>query len=43
MTFNQGIILERHSGVFDGHGVLLDSVDRWLASLERKAKAPRKG
>jgi AcrR family transcriptional regulator len=37
MTFNQGILLERHSGIFEGHTVLLDSVDRWLESLERRA------
>jgi AcrR family transcriptional regulator len=37
MTFNQGILLERHSGIFEGHTVLLESVDRWLESLERRA------
>lgn len=35
-TFNQGIILERHSGVFDGHRALLDAIDRWLAGLEAR-------
>ncbi len=34
MTFNLGIILERHSGVFEGHGELLEAIDRWLESLE---------
>lgn len=34
MTFNQGIILERHSGIFEGHRELLDAIDRWLRSLE---------
>ncbi len=38
MTFNQGIVLERHSGVFDGHTALLDAIDRWLESLERGAR-----
>jgi len=34
-TFNQGIILERHSGIFDGHRELLAAIDAWLASLEK--------
>jgi AcrR family transcriptional regulator len=34
MTFNQGIILERHSGVFEGHTELLGWIDGWLESLE---------
>ena len=34
MTFNQGIELERLSGVSDGHADLLGWVDRWLESLE---------
>jgi AcrR family transcriptional regulator len=34
MTFNLGIILERHSGVFDGHRELIEAIDRWLESLE---------
>ena len=34
MTFNQGIMLERLSGVSGGHTELLDSIDRWLVSLE---------
>ena len=38
MTFNQGIMLERHSGVFEGHALLLETIDRWLASLERDAE-----
>jgi TetR/AcrR family transcriptional regulator len=35
MTFNQGIMLERLSGVSAGHAELLDSIDRWLSSLEQ--------
>jgi len=34
MTFNQGIILERHAGVFAGHRELLAWIDRWLEGLE---------
>jgi AcrR family transcriptional regulator len=36
MTFNQGIMLERHGGVFAGHRQLLDWIDRWLQSLEEQ-------
>jgi AcrR family transcriptional regulator len=31
-TFNQGIELERLSGISDGHAQLLTSIDRWLAT-----------
>ena len=34
MTFNQGILLERLSGISDGHEELLAWIDRWLKSLE---------
>ncbi|HEX2233220.1 MAG TPA: TetR/AcrR family transcriptional regulator [Thermoleophilaceae bacterium] len=34
MTFNQGIELERLSGITDGQSELLESVERWLTSLE---------
>jgi AcrR family transcriptional regulator len=34
MTFNQGIELERLSGISDGHCELLGWIDRWLESLE---------
>jgi len=36
MTFNQGIELERLSGISDGHVELLAAVDRWLSSLEQE-------
>jgi AcrR family transcriptional regulator len=36
MTFNQGIELERLSGITDGQGELLAWVDRWLRSLEER-------
>jgi AcrR family transcriptional regulator len=34
MTFNQGIEIERVSGISDGHEELLAWVDRWLESQE---------
>jgi AcrR family transcriptional regulator len=37
MTFNEGIILERHSGIFDGQRELLGAIDRWLERLESGA------
>jgi AcrR family transcriptional regulator len=36
MTFNQGIELERLSGITEGQRELLESVERWLGSLERR-------
>ena len=36
MTFNQGVMLERHGGIFAGHRELLAWIDRWLEGLERK-------
>jgi AcrR family transcriptional regulator len=35
MTFNEGIMLERLSGISAGHTELLQAIDRWLRSLER--------
>jgi AcrR family transcriptional regulator len=37
-TFNQGIMLERLSGMDRGHAALLKSIDRWLSSLEARAR-----
>jgi hypothetical protein len=34
MTFNEGIMVERLSGISDGHGELMEMVERWLDSLE---------
>ena len=34
VTFNEGIMLERLSGVTAGHDDLLHAIDRWLTSLE---------
>ena len=36
MTFNQGVMLERHGGVFAGHRELLAWIDQWLEGLERR-------
>lgn len=38
MTFNEGVILERLSGVTEGHADLLAMIDRWLVSLEAAAR-----
>jgi hypothetical protein len=34
LTFNEGIMLERLGGIFEGHTELLTKIDRWLTSLE---------
>ena len=39
-TFNQGIMLERLSGVDSGHDVLLATIDRWLRRRQ-KTNRPR--
>jgi AcrR family transcriptional regulator len=36
VTFNEGIMLERLSGVEEGHGVLLDWIDGWLEAKEKQ-------
>jgi AcrR family transcriptional regulator len=36
MTFNQGIELERLSGISEGHEALVAWIDRWLESLEER-------
>jgi AcrR family transcriptional regulator len=38
VTFNEGIMLERLSGVTAGHDVLLESIDRWLQTLDREKR-----
>jgi AcrR family transcriptional regulator len=35
MTFNEGIMVERLSGISAGHRDLLEMVERWLESLEK--------
>ncbi|MBI4500900.1 MAG: TetR family transcriptional regulator [Gemmatimonadetes bacterium] len=37
VTVNEGLILERLAGIRRGHDELLAAIDRWLASLERRA------
>lgn len=36
-TVNEGIILERLSGIERGHGELLEGIERWLSSLDHDA------
>ena len=36
MTFGQGFALERLEGIDEGHGELLDWIERWLESLEER-------
>jgi AcrR family transcriptional regulator len=38
ITFNEGIILERLSGVTTGQAELLAMIDRWLVGLEQAAR-----
>jgi hypothetical protein len=35
MTFNQGIEVERLSGISTGHAALMEWIDTWLAGLEQ--------
>lgn len=42
VTVNEGIILERLSGVTRGHKDLLTGIDRWLESLEKKARRAKR-
>jgi len=37
LTMNGGIILERLSGIEEGHAALLAGIDRWLSALEASA------
>jgi AcrR family transcriptional regulator len=41
VTVNEGIILERLSGIDRGHRELLAAIDKWLASKEKKARRTR--
>ena len=36
ITFNEGIILERRSGITTGHAELLDWIDEWLEQREKE-------
>jgi len=37
MTFNEGIFLERLSGIVTGHAELIAMIDRWLVGLDKAA------
>ena len=38
MTFNEGIFLDRMSGIDTGHASLLAIIERWLVSLDRERR-----
>jgi len=38
-TFNEGIHLERLSGIRSGHDALLKAIDSWLESLEKRKRS----
>src|SRR5215213_10295571 len=40
MTFAQGYALERLDGIDEGHGELLDWIERWLERLETTRRTP---
>lgn len=42
VALNEGIILERLAGVSRGHDELLDAIDRWLTTLEKKKTSGRR-
>jgi TetR/AcrR family transcriptional regulator len=42
VTFNEGIILERLSGIDEGHSALLDWIDGWLDEKERPRKSRKR-
>jgi AcrR family transcriptional regulator len=42
-AFNEGIILERLSGITRGHGELLAAIERWLSGLEERAGGDEAG
>jgi AcrR family transcriptional regulator len=41
ITFNEGMMLERLSGISEGHRELLRAIDRWLEALEAEKGAKR--
>lgn len=43
VTVNEGIILERLSGIDRGHEALLQAIDDWLEKLERRATSAKPG
>jgi hypothetical protein len=42
MTFNEGVIVERLSGITTGHEDLLAWIDGWLEGKEREWRPPKK-
>ena len=42
ITFNEGVILERLSGIDEGHAALLEWIDGWLESKERRWRRQKK-
>jgi hypothetical protein len=42
VTFNEGIVLERLSGIHTGHTELLKGIDAWLEDLERESRRTAK-
>jgi hypothetical protein len=42
MTFNEGVILERLSGIETGHAALLDWIDGWMEAKERSWRRRKK-
>jgi AcrR family transcriptional regulator len=41
ISFNEGMMLERLSGISEGHDELLVAIDRWLETLEAQKRASR--
>jgi AcrR family transcriptional regulator len=41
-TFNEGIHLQRLSGIRSGHGTLLKAIDRWLEGLEARKRSRKR-
>jgi AcrR family transcriptional regulator len=42
ITFNEGVILERLSGIETGHAALLDWIDAWMEGKEREWQRPKR-
>ena len=42
MTFNEGVILERLSGIETGHAALLNWIDEWMEGKEREWRRRKK-
>jgi hypothetical protein len=41
ISFNEGMMLERLSGISEGHRELLGAIDQWLETLEAQKGASR--